>query len=176
MQKSRPSILLAVGISLTRSRAVERKERKWSVGKERKGERKWERKSGSLVPPFSTTFTFPSISSEPIDFIPSFHVLFPHIDVFVEQPELFTGKLHATVKIYKRARLWQHEKRERRLSRRARGEESRGRGDDEVVVYALYPMHENFGSRESLLLRWAKKGRSSTLGWRVRAYILYGYR
>lgn len=52
----------------------------------------------------------------------------------------------------------------------------REREDDEVVVYALYPMHENFGSRESLLLRWAKKGRASTLVWRVRAYILYGYR
>lgn len=41
-------------------------------------------------------------SSEPIDFIPSFRALFPHIDVFVEQPEHFTGKLRSTtVKISK---------------------------------------------------------------------------
>lgn len=55
------------------------------------------RKREGVVAPFSTTFTFSSIrsSSEPIDFIPSFRVLFPHIDVFVEQPERFTGKLHA---------------------------------------------------------------------------------
>lgn len=36
-----------------------------------------------------------SSSSEPIDFIPGSRALFSHIDVFAEQPERFTGKLHA---------------------------------------------------------------------------------
>ena len=44
-------------------------------------------------------------------------------------------------------------------------------GDDEVVVYTLYRMHEIFGSRESPLLRHGE----DTPRVSVEAYILYGY-
>lgn len=49
--------------------------------------------------------------------------------------------------------------------------QERNVGDDEVVVYTLYRMHEIFGSRESPLLRH----REDTIRVSVEAYILYGY-
>jgi len=170
MQKSRPPIV-TVGISLTRSKAIERKERKWPVGGERERER-------SRPVWFSTTFTFSHFHPPPSPLILFRAPAFPVYWRIRRTTKTFREEIARVARQSKYPESWtvtireRPREREREREKERRGEEEKGRGRrkkrwEEMMKssFMLYILCMKISDpRESLLLRRAKEGRSSVLG------------